>query len=141
MLARNCCRRRSLLAIETATIELASPSHSWNAASRCSHLMACSPDRWMKNRYGGPLRDPIFTRFHLRCSIDMTGTPALQTNVTAHPAITVITAQKSAETYVVRHPHIDYTLWPWRYKGQCRRLRTRTFRCSATWSRTRISGC
>ncbi|HEU5381513.1 MAG TPA: Eco57I restriction-modification methylase domain-containing protein, partial [Ktedonobacteraceae bacterium] len=66
----------------------------------------CS-DRWMKNRYGGPLRELISKHFHLRCYVDMTGTDAFKTNVTAYPAITVITAQKSAETYVVHHPQIE----------------------------------
>jgi hypothetical protein len=66
----------------------------------------CS-DRWMKNRYGGPLRALISKHFHLRCYVDMTGTEAFKTNVTAYPAITVITAQKSAETYVVHHPQIE----------------------------------
>lgn len=65
------------------------------------------PDRWMKNRYGGPLRELIAQQFHLRCYVDMTGTDAFKTNVIAYPAITVITTKKSAETYVVRHPHIE----------------------------------
>ena len=68
----------------------------------------CS-DRWMKNRYGGPLRDFISQRFHLRYYVDMTGTDAFQTNVTAYPAITVITAQKGIQTAIVRHPHLDAT--------------------------------
>ena len=68
----------------------------------------CS-DRWMKNRYGGPLREFISQRFHLRYYVDMTGTDAFQTNVTAYPAITVITAQKGTETSIVRRPHLDAT--------------------------------
>src|SRR6266436_1094868 len=66
----------------------------------------CS-DRWMKNRYGGPLREFISQRFHLRYYVDMTGTDAFQTDVTAYPAITVITTQKSACTYIVRRPQLD----------------------------------
>jgi hypothetical protein len=65
------------------------------------------PDRWMKNRYGGPLRALIARHFHLRCYVDMTGTDAFKTNVTAYPAITVITAQKSTQTYVVHRPRLD----------------------------------
>lgn len=68
----------------------------------------CS-DRWMKNRYGGPLRELIARYFHLRCYVDMTGTDAFKTTVTAYPAITVITSQKSAETYVIHHPQIETT--------------------------------
>jgi hypothetical protein len=66
----------------------------------------CS-DRWMKNRYGGPLRELISRHFSLRCSIDMTGTDAFRTTVMAYPAITVITAEKSLQTYVVHHPSLD----------------------------------
>jgi hypothetical protein len=66
----------------------------------------CS-DRWMKNRYGGPLREFIARRFHLRCYVYMTGTEAFKTTVTAYPAITVMTAHKSPQTYVVHSPQLD----------------------------------
>lgn len=49
----------------------------------------CS-DRWMKNRYGGPLRALISSGYSLRYYVDMVGTAAFQTEVTAYPAITVI---------------------------------------------------
>jgi TaqI-like C-terminal specificity domain/Eco57I restriction-modification methylase len=66
----------------------------------------CS-DRWMKNRYGGPLRDFISQRFHLRFYVDMTGTDAFQTDVTAYPAITVLTTEKSTSTTIVRRPQLE----------------------------------
>lgn len=49
----------------------------------------CS-DRWMKNRYGGPLRGLISSGYSLRYYVDMVGTAAFQSEVTAYPAITVI---------------------------------------------------
>jgi len=49
----------------------------------------CS-DRWMKNRYGGPLRALISSGYSLRYYVDMVGTAAFQSEVTAYPAITVI---------------------------------------------------
>jgi len=49
----------------------------------------CS-DRWMKNRYGGPLREMISRGFSLRYYVDMVGTAAFQSEVIAYPAITVI---------------------------------------------------
>lgn len=49
----------------------------------------CS-DRWMKNRYGGPLRELISSGYSLRYYVDMVGTAAFQSEVTAYPAITVI---------------------------------------------------
>ncbi|MBU8541761.1 Eco57I restriction-modification methylase domain-containing protein [Falsiroseomonas tokyonensis] len=47
-------------------------------------------DRWMKNRYGGPLRQLVAERFHLKTYVDMFGTPAFHTDVIAYPAITII---------------------------------------------------
>ncbi|MGG5811657.1 HsdM family class I SAM-dependent methyltransferase [Falsiroseomonas sp. CW058] len=51
-------------------------------------------DRWMKNRYGGPLRQLVAERFHLKTYVDMFGTPAFQAEVIAYPAITVIARSK-----------------------------------------------
>ena len=50
----------------------------------------CS-DRWMKNKYGGPLRAMIARDFHLAIYVDMVDTPAFHSDVIAYPAITVIT--------------------------------------------------
>lgn len=47
-------------------------------------------DRWMKNRYGGPLRQLVAQHFHLKIYVDMFGTPAFHTDVIAYPAITII---------------------------------------------------
>jgi hypothetical protein len=55
----------------------------------------CS-DRWMKNRYGGPLRHMIADGYTLRYYVDMVGTAAFQSEVVAYPAITVIEKGKSA---------------------------------------------
>src|SRR5262249_52679438 len=46
-------------------------------------------DRWMKNRYGGPLRQMVAEGFHLKIYVDMYDTPAFHTEVIAYPAITV----------------------------------------------------
>jgi len=48
-------------------------------------------DRWMKNRYGGPLRSLIAKEFHLKVHVDMTDTPAFHSDVITYPSITVIT--------------------------------------------------
>jgi len=47
-------------------------------------------NRWMKNKYGGPLRAKIVERFRQRHYIDMEGVDAFDANVLAYPAITVI---------------------------------------------------
>lgn len=62
----------------------------------------CS-DRWMKNRYGGPLRSLISSGYSLRYYVDMVGTDAFQSEVTAYPAITVIQRGKSEAKPLLAH--------------------------------------
>lgn len=64
-------------------------------------------DRWMKNRYGGPLRHMVAAGFHLKAYIDMTATQAFHTDVIAYPAITIISRQKSGPTRIVHSPALD----------------------------------
>lgn len=66
----------------------------------------CS-DRWMKNRYGGPLRQMIAANYHLKIYVDMVDTAAFQADVSAYPAITVITKEKSTRTIVCHKPEIE----------------------------------
>lgn len=66
----------------------------------------CS-DRWMKNRYGGPLRHLVAENFHLKIYVDMTETPAFHTEVIAYPAITVISREVPGATRVARRPTIS----------------------------------
>lgn len=67
-------------------------------------------DRWMKNRYGGPLRQLVAERFHLKTYVDMFGTQAFQVEVIAYPAITIIARENirgkgkaSAKTTRIAH--------------------------------------
>lgn len=62
----------------------------------------CS-DRWMKNRYGGPLRRMIAQDYAMRYYVDMVGTAAFQTDVVAYPAITVIQRGKSQDKVRIAH--------------------------------------
>lgn len=66
----------------------------------------CS-DRWMKNKYGGPLRAMVSEDFHLRYYVDMVNTPAFTTEVTAYPAITVIAKEKGELTRIAHKPDIN----------------------------------
>jgi hypothetical protein len=66
----------------------------------------CS-DRWMKNRYGGPLRSLIAEHYHLDYYVDMMDTPAFLANVLAYPAITVIVNEKPGPTRLAHRPAID----------------------------------
>ncbi len=43
-------------------------------------------DRWMKNRYGGPLRRLLSEQFQLHVYVDMVDTPAFHSDVIAYPA-------------------------------------------------------
>ena len=42
-------------------------------------------DRWIKNRYGGPLRNFVFEQFYLKIYVDMASTSAFQSEVSAYP--------------------------------------------------------
>ena len=64
-------------------------------------------DRWMKNRYGGPLRDIVATGFHLESYVDFTGCPAFFNEVDAYPAVTVIRKGKGDTTRVAFRPSIS----------------------------------
>ncbi len=57
-------------------------------------------DRWMKNRYGGPLRNYIAENFHLKVLVDMADTPAFQSEVSAYPAIFIIDRNQPGPTRV-----------------------------------------
>lgn len=64
-------------------------------------------NRWLKNKYGGPLRAKIVGRFALQHYIDMEGIDAFHSDVIAYPAITVIgrpviTTEPAASTRVAR---------------------------------------
>lgn len=64
-------------------------------------------DRWMKNRYGSPLREYIARGFHFKAYVDMVATNAFHSEVSAYPAITVITRSKAGATRIAHRPEID----------------------------------
>jgi len=55
-------------------------------------------DRWMKNRYGGPLRAMVANAFHLRVYVDMANAPAFHSDVISYPAVTIIGHEKPGVT-------------------------------------------
>ena len=60
-------------------------------------------DRWMKNRYGKKLREFVSKDYHLATYVDMVGTDAFHSEVSAYPAITVIERRtQSHENNVTR---------------------------------------
>ena len=64
-------------------------------------------DRWLKNRYGGPLRRYVAEGFHLRHFVDMVDTDAFTTDVIAYPGIVVISQGKSGPTRIAARPAIN----------------------------------
>jgi hypothetical protein len=66
----------------------------------------CS-DRWMKNRYGGPLRDLVSRKFHLKIYVDMVDTMAFQEDVTAYPAILIISREVPSLTRIAHRPEVN----------------------------------
>ena len=70
-------------------------------------------DRWMKNRYGGPLRALVSQSFHLEAYVDFTGCPAFFNEVDAYPAVTVFRRGVGALTRTAFRPDIaEATLRP-----------------------------
>lgn len=64
-------------------------------------------DRWMKNRYGGPLRNLVSEQFHLKVYVDMVNTQAFHSDVIAYPAITVIACGKGKTTRIAHQPSLE----------------------------------
>lgn len=64
-------------------------------------------DRWLKNRYGGPLRQLVAEKFHLKYFVDMVNTEAFLAEVIAYPAIVVIGREKAGATRIAARPEID----------------------------------
>jgi len=66
----------------------------------------CS-DRWMKNRYGAPLRKMVDERFRLKVFVDMVDTNSFLSEVVAYPAITIISREDSGPTRIAKKPTIE----------------------------------
>jgi hypothetical protein len=64
-------------------------------------------NRWIKNKYGGPLREHASSGFHLRYFIDLEGAPAFHSDVIAYPAITVFERGSSGPTRIAIRPVVE----------------------------------
>lgn len=65
-------------------------------------------NRWMKNKYGAPLRALVAGQYHLACYVDMMDTPAFDSEVSAYPAITIIKRETPGPTRIAHRPRIDH---------------------------------
>ena len=69
--------------------------------SNSGQLAFICSDRWMKNKYGKPLRRFVAHRYHLRYFVDMHEADAFRSEVMAYPAIFVITRERNDITKTV----------------------------------------
>lgn len=100
-------RRRYQTLYDRADLYIPFIEHSLLALGEGGSLGFICADRWMKNRYGAPLRKLIADQFHLKMYVDMVDTPAFHSEVTAYPAITVINREKPGATRIAHRPSID----------------------------------
>ncbi len=80
---------------------------SLNLLAADGRLAFICSDRWMKNRYGRPLRGMIAKGFSLEYHVDMVGTGAFEGEVSAYPSITVIAHEKLPVTRLAHRPPIE----------------------------------
>lgn len=67
-------------------------------------------DRWMKNKYGGPLRAMVARGFHLKYYVDMVDTQAFLSDVSAYPAIFVISRERGGKTRIAHRPKVEASI-------------------------------
>lgn len=100
-------RHRYLTMYDRADIYIPFIERSLSVLTNGGSLSFICADRWMKNRYGGPLRSLVAERFHLKIYVDMVDTPAFHSDVIAYPAITIISRETPGATRIAHRPTID----------------------------------
>lgn len=100
-------RRRYETIYDRADIYIPFIERSLQLLSEGGALGFICSDRWMKNKYGGPLRRLVANNYHLKFYIDMVDTPAFHSDVIAYPAITVIANEKPGATRIAHRPEIS----------------------------------
>jgi hypothetical protein len=100
-------RRRFSTVFDRADLYVPFMERSLSLLSQGGALGFICADRWMKNRYGGPLRQFVLDDFHLRAYVDMVDTQAFHTDVVAYPAIFVIAREVGNITRIAKRPAID----------------------------------
>ncbi len=100
-------RRRYKTLYDRADLYVPFIERSLSLLTKCGNLGFICADRWMKNKYGGPLRQMVADSFHLKVYVDMTDAPAFHTDVVAYPAVTIISREKAGKTMVAHRPAIE----------------------------------
>jgi hypothetical protein len=78
-----------------------------NLLKRAGVLGFICADRWMKNKYGGLLRALVARDYHLKYYVDMVDTQAFLTDVSAYPAIFVISRERNGKTRIAHRPKVE----------------------------------
>jgi len=99
-------RRRFSTIFDRADIYVPFIERSLSLLAPSGNLGFICADRWIKNRYGGPLRQYVADNFHLKFFVDMVDTDAFLSDVMAYPAIVVIGREKSGVTRIASRPVI-----------------------------------
>lgn len=102
-------RDRYQTMFDRADIYIPFIERSLSVLAKGGNLGFICADRWMKNRYGGPLRSLVADQFHLKIYVDMVDTPAFHSDVIAYPAITIISREAPGVTRIAHRPAIDRT--------------------------------
>jgi hypothetical protein len=100
-------RRRYRTLYDRADLYIPFIERSLSLLAESGTLGFICADRWTKNRYGGPLRKYIAESFHLKIYVDMANAEAFQSDVSAYPAITVITREKPCATRIAHCPALE----------------------------------
>lgn len=100
-------RTRYRTVFDRADLYIPFIERSLNLLGKGGSLGFICADRWMKNRYGGPLRHMVADEFHLKFYVDMFDTPSFHSDVIAYPAITVITREAPGPTRIAHRPTVS----------------------------------
>lgn len=100
-------RRRYQTMYDRADLYVAFIERSLDLLNDKGRLGFICADRWMKNKYGGPLRRYVAEGFHLNAYVDMTDTPAFHSEVVAYPAITLISRTHTGPTRIAHRPAVE----------------------------------
>jgi hypothetical protein len=100
-------RRRYQTMYDRADIYIPFIERSLSMLAKGGSLGFICADRWMKNKYGGPIRNLVADQFHMKIYVDMMDTPAFHSDVIAYPAITIISRETPGATRIAHRPAID----------------------------------
>lgn len=69
-------------------------------------------DRWVRNRYGGPLRKLITSQYHLEFYIDLFDTEPFNQQVATYPSIVVVRSSAPDQTTICERESVDLSQLP-----------------------------